>query len=178
MPMSLSFDPSSIPFEPSHYIGGKKVNGSGNIAISRPSDGEVFSECPIAGPELVDQAVETATGALKTSGWSGCHPRDRVKALVAWADLVEVHAEELGQIEAVPSTRLISEIVNGEIPVIAEQIRFFAELADKEGGFLAPTADTQLGLIEHGPYGVIGAITPWNYPISIETTQEGTALVE
>ena len=126
--MSLSFDPSSVRLEAAHYIGGTTVQATGEIALSRPSDGKVFSECPIAGSEVVDQAVEAARTAVKVSGWSVCHPRDRVKAMVAWADLVEGHAQELGQIEAVPSTRLITEVVNGEIPVIAEQIRFFAEL--------------------------------------------------
>lgn len=174
--MSPSFDPSSIQFEPAHYIGGKKITGSGGITVSRPSDGEVVAECPIAGLDLVDQAVETAKGALKTSDWSGCHPRDRVRALAAWADLVEAHGEELGKIEAVPSTRLISEVVKGEIPVIAEQIRFFGELADKEGGVLAPTADTELGLISHEPYGVIGAITPWNFPMSMAVWKLAPAL--
>ncbi|MDG1319686.1 MAG: aldehyde dehydrogenase family protein [Paracoccaceae bacterium] len=175
-PMSLSFDPSLVRLEPSHYIAGKSIKVPGEITIERPSDGKVFSECPIASPELVDQAVEAARVAVKASGWSVCHPRDRLKALVAWADLVEAHAQELGQIEAVPSTRLISEVVKGEIPIIVEQIRFFAELADKEGGFLAPTADTQLGLIEHEPYGVIGAITPWNFPMSMAIWKLAPAL--
>ena len=174
--MSLSFDPSSVRLEAAHYIDGKTVQASGEIALARPSDGQVFSECPIAGSDVVDQAVEAARTAAKVSGWSVCHPRDRVRAMVAWADLVEGHAQELGQIEAVPSTRLISEVVNGEIPVIAEQIRFFAELADKEGGFLAPTAKSQLGLIEHEPYGVIGAITPWNFPMSMAIWKLAPAL--
>ncbi|MEM7731657.1 MAG: aldehyde dehydrogenase family protein [Pseudomonadota bacterium] len=174
--MSLSFDPSSVSFEPSHFIGGQTIADTGKIAVARPSDGQLFSDCPIAGPDLVDRAVEAAHAAVKHSGWSRCQPRDRLRALVAWADLIEAHAEELGRIEAVPSTRLIHEVVNGEIPVIAEQIRFFAELADKEGGFLAPTADTQLGWIEHEPYGVIGAITPWNFPMSMAVWKLAPAL--
>lgn len=174
--MSLSFDPSLISLEPVHYIGGKVIKGQGQIPLTRPSDGHRICDCPIAGADLVDQAVQTAHAALRASGWSDCHPRDRVRAMRAWADLVEAHAVELGQIEAVPSTRLISEIVNGEIPVIAEQIRFFAEFADKEGGFVAPTAKTELGFVEYEPYGVIGAITPWNYPLSMAVWKLAPAL--
>ena len=82
--MSLSFDPSSVRLEAAHYIGGTTVQATGEIALARPSDGKVFSECPIAGSEVVDQAVEAARTAVKVSGWSVCHPRDRVKAMVAW----------------------------------------------------------------------------------------------
>ena len=174
--MSLSFDPSQIRLTPVHYIGGTEIGGPEEIPVVRPSDGETVTACPVADAILVDQAVETAHKGLATSGWSTCHPRDRVNALLAWAELIEAHAVELGQVEATPSTRLISEVVNGEIQVIAEQLRFFAELADKEGGFLAPTASNELGLIEHEPYGVIGAITPWNYPMSMAIWKLAPAL--
>lgn len=60
--------------------------------------------------------------------------------------------------------------------VTAEQIRFFAEFADKEGGTLAPTADGAFGFIEDAPYGVVGAIAPWNYPISMAGWKLGPAL--
>lgn len=174
--MSLSFDPSQIDLVPAHYIGGELISGEGRLALRRPSDGAVVSECPVADAELVDRAVMTAKKALKDSGWSTCRPRDRSKVLIAWADLVDDHIEELARIEVVPSTRLISEVVAGDIPVVTEQIRFFAELADKEGGFLAPTADTQLGMVEHEPYGVIGAITPWNFPLSMAVWKLAPAL--
>ncbi len=174
--MSLSFDPTSIRLEPAHYIDGALIPEPGQIDVRRPSDGEALAACPIATADVVDQAVDAARRALKVSGWSRCRPRERVKTLVAWADLVEAQAEELARIEAVPSTRLITEIVTGEIPVVAEQIRFFAELADKEGGFLAPTANTQLGLVEYEPYGVVGAITPWNYPLPMAVWKLAPAL--
>lgn len=174
--MSLSFDPANIDLVPAHYIGGTQITAPGLIELSCPSDGRAIAPCPIADAALVDQAVQTAHAALKASGWGRCAPRDRVRVLHFWADLVEAHAEELGRIEAVPSTRLIQEVVAGEIPVIAEQIRFFAELADKEGGFLAPTSNSQLGFVEHEPYGVIGAITPWNFPLSMAIWKLAPAL--
>ncbi len=58
----------------------------------------------------------------------------------------------------------------------AEQIRFFAEFADKEGGDLVPTDDTSLGMIMTEPYGVVGAITPWNFPVSMAGWKLGPAL--
>ena len=174
--MTLSFDPAATIFHDSHYIGGKLLADSGQIALYRPSDGKEFASCPVASAELVDRAVVSAKTALKQSGWGACSPRDRTKAMHKWADLIEANAEQLAQLECVPSTRLISQIIAGDIAVTAEQIRFFAEMADKEGGDVAPTHAGSLGMIVTEPYGVVGAITPWNFPLSMAGWKLGPAL--
>lgn len=121
----------------------------------------------MADVDVVDRAVQAAKAALRQSQWGGCQPRDRTRALQRWADLIEADAKVLGQLESVPSTRPIAQIKNGDIAVTAEQIRFFAEMADKEGSLLASTRDDQMGWVASEPYGVVGAITPWNFPISM-----------
>ena len=121
----------------------------------------------MADVDVVDRAVQAAKAALRQSQWGGCQPRDRTRALQRWADLIEADAKVLGQLESVPSTRPIAQIKNGDIAVTAEQIRFFAEMADKEGSLLASTRDDQMGWVPSEPYGVVGAITPWNFPISM-----------
>ncbi|EAV41811.1 aldehyde dehydrogenase [Roseibium aggregatum IAM 12614] len=165
--MSLSFDPASPNFRSGHFIAGEFVADEPQMAMHRPSDGAEFAGCPIADADTVDRAVRAAGQALKQSGWGTCRPRERTNALLKWADLIETNAEDLARLETVPSTRLISQTFAGDIAVTAEQIRFFAELADKEGGDVVPTASSQLGLIVTEPYGVVGAITPWNFPISM-----------
>ncbi len=100
----------------------------------------------------------------------------RTRAMHRWADLIESHAEELARLEAVVSTRPVDELPTGDIAITAEQIRFFAELADKEGGTVAPTRDESLGMIIDAPIGVIGAITPWNFPLSMAGWKMGPAL--
>ncbi|BAF88034.1 aldehyde dehydrogenase [Azorhizobium caulinodans ORS 571] len=174
--MGLGFDPASVTLPCGHFIGGRLVPAAGEIDLHRPSDGAAFAACPIAGPDMVDAAVESARKALKDSGWGGTRPRDRVRALHRWADLMEAHAEELGRLEAVASTRPIRDLMAGDLPVTIEQIRFFAEFADKEGGDLVPTADDSLGLIMTEPYGVVGAITPWNFPLSMAAWKLAPAL--
>jgi len=164
--MSLSFDPEKLSFRCGHLIGGRFVADIPAMTLERPADGATFAEVPLANATMVDQAVDAAGLAWKTSGWGQCKPRQRVEAMQRWAGLIEAHAVELGQLEVTSSTRLIAEVA-GDIAVTAEQIRFFAELADKEGGALVPTADRHLGLIVDEPYGVVGAITPWNFPISM-----------
>ncbi|MET1416609.1 aldehyde dehydrogenase family protein [Roseibium sp. HPY-6] len=174
--MSLTFDPTQPEFRSAHYIGGSYVDDNPSIPMFRPSDGREFAGCPIAGVDTVDRAVQAAKAALKTSGWGGLRPRERTDVLRRWADLIDENALKLAQLETVPSTRLINQMIKGDIAVTAEQIRFFAELADKEGGDTAPTAEGQLGMTITEPYGVVGAITPWNFPISMTGWKLGPAL--
>ncbi|ESY75278.1 aldehyde dehydrogenase family protein [Mesorhizobium sp. M0051] len=165
--MGLSFDPDAVSLPVGHFIGGELVAAEGAIEMRRPSDGKVYAACPVAGVDIVDRAVESAKAALKSSNWSNVRPRERTKALQTWADLIEAEAETLARIEALCSTRPVGQLVAGDIAVTAEQIRFFAEFADKEGSELVPTDDASLGMIMSEPYGVVGAITPWNFPISM-----------
>lgn len=174
--MSSSFDPESLDLPQGHFIGGAYRPMPEVTTLCRPSDGRAFAGCPIADADLVDEAVSVAENALKSSGWGRCQPRDRTRALQRWADLIEAEAEPLAQLEAVASTRPIRNLVAGDIAITAEQIRFFAEMADKEGSDLVPTHGDQLGMIVSEPYGVIGAITPWNFPLSMAGWKLGPAL--
>jgi aldehyde dehydrogenase (NAD+) len=174
--MTLSFDPASVALPQGHFIGGRLIPARGALSMHRPSDGAAYADCPVAGEDLVDQAVASAKRALKESGWSGLRPRERTRALHRWADLIEAEAETLGRLEAVASTRPIGHVIEGDIAITAEQIRFFAEFADKECSDLVPTGEGNLGMIMTEPYGVVGAITPWNFPLSMAGWKLGPAL--
>jgi aldehyde dehydrogenase (NAD+) len=173
----IDFDPNTVEFERGHYIGGKFVaDGSDAIPVVRPSDGRVYADLPIADSDIVDRAVKHAKQAFRDSGWSTQPPRKRAEVLRRWADLIEQEAVPLSQIEAMGSTRPISQMLNGDIPHLAESIRFFAELADKHGGSVAATQEGRFGFTITEPYGVIGAILPWNYPLGVAGWKLGPAL--
>ncbi|WP_294644899.1 aldehyde dehydrogenase family protein [uncultured Aureimonas sp.] len=175
--MDLSFDPNALDLSYHHFVGGRRIAAEGpGLPMRRPSDDQPYGECPVAGPALVDEAVETAKAALKSSGWGEVRPRERVRAIQAWADLMEAEAGHLARLEAVSSTRPIAQLIEGDIAITAEQIRFFAEFADKEGSDVVPTAGTSFGMTLSEPYGVVGAITPWNFPISMAGWKLGPAL--
>jgi aldehyde dehydrogenase (NAD+) len=174
--MSLSFDPDTLSPPIGHFIGGRLISADGVIDMSRPSDGKPYAGCPLGDDAVVDHAVESAKAALKTSNWGGVRPRERTKVLQAWADLIEAEAETLAKIEALSSTRPVGLLVAGDIAVTAEQIRFFAEFADKETSDLVPTDDKSFGMIMTEPYGVVGAIAPWNVPIATAGWKLGPAL--
>lgn len=172
----LSFDPEKVSLPVGHYIDGQHTQTQGApFAVKRPSDGKVFATINEAQPDDVDRAVNSAHQALKTSGWSSCSPRERGRVLRRWADLIEQDSL-LAQLESLGSTRPISDVVQHEIPFTAEAIRFYAECADKYSGDLFPTRESSLGMLIPEPYGVIGAITPWNFPLSMASWKCGPAL--
>ncbi|HBF28457.1 aldehyde dehydrogenase family protein [Rhizobium sp.] len=174
--MTLSFDPDTIALPIGHFIGGELIAAEGVIDMYRPSDGKAYAGCPLADEAMVDRAVDVAKQALKTSKWGSLRPRQRTIVLQRWADLIEENAITLAKLEALSSTRPVGHLIAGDIAVTAEQIRFFAEMADKEGDALVPTDSDSLGMIMSEPYGVVGAITPWNFPVSMAGWKLGPAL--
>jgi aldehyde dehydrogenase (NAD+) len=174
---SLDFDPSAVPLPQGHFIAGAYYStGEAQIAVHRPSDGALLGHVPDASDATVDHAVSNALTAWKTSGWGTRSPRERAKVLSRWADLIDRDAVSLAQLETVSSTRPVAESYASDVPFTAEAIRFFAELADKLGGDIAATRRDSLGFIASEPYGVIGAITPWNFPMSMCSWKCGPAL--
>ncbi len=137
--MTLSFDPDALELPFYHFIGGERVQAGGGLEMRRPSDGKAYGDCPVADAAMVDRAVATAKEAQKASGWADARPRERLNAMHRWADLMQEEAVTLARLEAVSSTRPIAQLIDGDIAVTAEQIRFFAEFADKEGSDVVPT---------------------------------------
>jgi aldehyde dehydrogenase (NAD+) len=172
-----AFDPDKISIPGGHFIGGRFVDaGSHAIDVARPSDGRRYAGLPIASPEDVDRAVENSWNAFRTSGWARMAPRDRARLLRRWADRVEADVDRLAPLEALGSTRPIREAASWDVPFTAEGIRFFAEHADKHGGEVVPTNTDQFGLTVNEPYGVIGAIAPWNFPLVMASWKIAPAL--
>ncbi|MGC6387507.1 aldehyde dehydrogenase family protein [Ewingella sp. S1.OA.A_B6] len=173
----LSFEPEKVPLPAGHLIGGKiHAGGSERLRVNRPSDGQFLGEIPDGDTALVDLAVTNAHQSWLESGWGTRPPRERAKVLRRWADLIEEQREALGRLEAVSSTRPIYDVINHEIPFTAEAIRFYAECCDKYSGDVLPTRSNSLGMLVPEPYGVIGAITPWNFPLSMASWKLGPAL--
>lgn len=159
------FDPQTIRVPSGHFIGGQLVPDAGRIAVRRPSDNAVHAELPLGDAAVVDAAVLNAWQAWRTSDWARRAPRERARVLRRWADLIEADAARLAPLEAVCSTRPVRDAGAWDVPFTAEGLRFFAEYADKLGGDVAATRHDHLGMVVAEPYGVVGAITPWNFPL-------------
>lgn len=173
----LDFDPAAVAIPAGHFIDGALVTGQGEtIGVRRPSDSALYADLPVASVDLVDRAVTNAAEAQRRTDWATRPPRERARVLRRFADLIDARAEELGRLEALGSTRPITQALSFDVASTAEGFRFFAEYADKLGGEVAATRSDSLGLVISEPYGVVAAITPWNFPLSMASWKAGPAL--
>jgi aldehyde dehydrogenase (NAD+) len=171
------FDPASIAVRSGHFIGGELIDaGASRIEVTRPSDGVAYASVPIADEAMIDYAVQNAYDAFRKSDWARRAPRDRARVLRKFADLVAADAATLAPLEALGSTRPVRDAFNWDVPFTAEGIRFYAEYADKIGGEVAATDHRHLGMTIAEPYGVIGAIAPWNFPLVMASWKIAPAL--
>ena len=146
------------------------------MEVIRPSDGHIYHEVKASTPNDINFAVENAWSAFNTSGWSSMPPRDRMRIMRSWADLIDEDVENLAAIEAIGSTRPIMDAKAWDVPFTAEGIRFFSEFADKFGGEIAASEAGKLGLTIAEPYGVIAAIAPWNFPLVMASWKIAAAM--
>jgi aldehyde dehydrogenase (NAD+) len=170
------FDPAAVAVKSGHFIGGEYIGGRARIDVARPSDGVVYAAVPVAGEEIVDRAVENAWSAFRSSGWPRMAPRERARILRRFAELIAADAPTLAPLESLGSTRPVRDAFAWDVPFAAEGIRFYAEFADKLGGEVAATDHDHLGMTIAEPYGVVGAIAPWNLPLVMASWKMGPAL--
>lgn len=169
------FNPGEVAVPQGHLIAGcLREEGDGSLDVRRPSDGKRHGAIPLAGEAVVDDAVQSAQAALPK--WRSLAPRERGKVLRRWADLVDAHAEELTRLESVVSARPAQEARMVDVPGVAEWLRFYGEYADKLDGTVTPTAPERLSLVLREPYGVVGVITPWNFPLFLAAWKIAPAL--
>jgi aldehyde dehydrogenase (NAD+) len=174
---STIFNPDQVPVRSAHFIGGRFVEDRGDaLAVHRPSDNHEYASLPVADAATVDLAVENAWQAWKTSNWARQAPRARAAIMRRWAELIEADIATLAPLEAISSTRPMHDVVRWDVPYTADLLRFYAEFADKHGGDVAATTHDSLGLTITEPYGVIGAIAPWNFPMVMAVTKLAPAL--
>lgn len=173
-----SFDPNTVQVPgAANFIAGQAVMGEGaEFAVLRPSDGQLFAPLRSASLGQLAEAVANAAEAQKRSGWGTMEPRGRMRVLRRWADLIEADAATLGPLEAAGSSRTLAEVLAWDLPYTSECIRFFAEFADKHGGEIGATTPDKLGFTLTEPYGVVGAIAPWNLPLVMAAWKLGPAL--
>ncbi|CAM5761496.1 NAD/NADP-dependent betaine aldehyde dehydrogenase [Labrys miyagiensis] len=164
--MTLSFDPSTVNIPKGHHIGGGYVDLPGvEIEVLRPSDQQPMGIVNDGGEPAVEMAVAAARSALKTSRWSKLAPRERAKILIRFAQVIEDNNVYLGQLEAAGSSRLVSGTITGDAIRTAGVVRYFAEYCDKLEGIVTATESDTLSYVKREPYGIVGAIVPWNFPM-------------
>src|SRR5829696_4331631 len=149
-----------------NFVGGEHVDAAdGRRAdLVDPSTGEVFGSAPVSGPDDVDRAFGAATDAFET--WRDATPSERQRALLHLADAIEEHADELVGLESRNTGKPLGLTASEEIPPMVDQIRFFAGAARTlEGKAAAEYMAGHTSWVRREPIGVVGQVTPWNYPM-------------
>ena len=149
-----------------NFVGGKFVEPADGryYDLVNPATGESFAQAPASGKEDVDRAFEAASKAFES--WRDTTPSERQLALLRLADAIEERGEELVRAESENTGKPIGLTMEEEIPPMADQIRFFAGAARiLEGKSAGEYLEGYTSFIRREPVGVIGQVTPWNYPM-------------
>ncbi len=160
-----------------NFIGGKRAATTGGAAhdVKNPATGEPIASMGISGQADVDAAVEAATAAF--AEWSQATPSERSRALLRIADELEERGEELSRLESENAGKPLALTISEEIPPAADQIRFFAGAARMlEGRATGEYMAGHTSSIRREPVGVVGQITPWNYPFMMAVWKFAPAL--
>ena len=145
---------------------------SGRLSVIEPATEAVLAEIERAGAEEVDEAVAAAKAALPR--WRALEPRARAGVLRELADGLEQRLEELAVLEARNAGKPIGD-ARGEMAMVLDTFRYYAAAPERLLGDTIPVAGGQAWTVRE-PLGVVGLITPWNFPLAIASWKLAPAL--
>jgi succinate-semialdehyde dehydrogenase/glutarate-semialdehyde dehydrogenase len=158
------------------YIDGQWVEADSRkrFDVDNPADGTLVGTAPDCGAAETRRAIEAAARALPA--WRALTAKERSVALRKWFDLMVASADDLAAILTAEQGKPLAE-ARGEILYGASFIEWFAEEAKRVYGDVipSPNSDKRIVVIKQ-PIGVVGAITPWNFPNAMITRKAGPAL--
>ena len=160
-----------------NFVNGQEVAAkSGETSeVINPANAQAYAQAAVSSAADVDMAYKAAEKAFEE--WSQTTPSERQLALFRIADALEAHAEEAADIESENTGKPRSTLVEYEIMPSIDQIRFFAGAArNLEGRATAEYAKDHTSSIRREPIGVIGQVTPWNYPLNMATWKFAPAI--
>ncbi len=149
-----------------NFINGKSVESSSGetTTLVNPATGQPFATAPKSNAADIDAAFKAASDAFVD--WRDSTPSQRQRALLKIADAIEERADEVIAIECENTGKPISLTTSEEVPPMVDQIRFFAGAArNLEGKSAGEYMPGMTSMIRREPVGVIGQVTPWNYPM-------------
>ena len=159
-----------------NFVGGEWVGAADGktMEVLNPATGEVIAEVPASSALDVDRAVAAAKQALPD--WLETTPGERAEILLRLADLLDEHGDELAALESRNVGKPLS-YAKDEIPVGSDNLRFFAGAARVlEGRSTGEYMRGYTSMIRREPLGIVGGITPWNYPLMMAIWKIAPAL--
>jgi betaine-aldehyde dehydrogenase/aminobutyraldehyde dehydrogenase len=159
-----------------NVVGGAAVEATTGVLedVLDPATEQVVARAPLGDAEDVRRAVEAATGAFRE--WGRTTPAERQTALLALADRLDGHLDELALLEAREAGKPL-DCAREELALCGDHLRFFAGAARTlEGKAAGEYAAGYTSFVRREPLGVVGQITPWNYPLAMAIWKIGPAL--
>jgi aminobutyraldehyde dehydrogenase len=143
--------------------------------VSAPATGEQIAEVPVGSPADVDAAVDAAAAAY--AGWSQTTPGERQRAMLKLADRLEDAAEEFAALESLNVGKPLA-LAREEMGMIPDHLRFFAGAARTlEGRATGEYMPGRTSMLRRDPLGVVGSVSPWNYPLLMANWKISPALM-
>jgi len=163
-------------FREACYIDGRWIGppAGGSIAVDDPATGETIGTVPKFGRAETRQAIDAAAAAWPA--WRARTGKERAALLRKWFDLIMASQEDLAKLMTLEQGKPLAES-RAEVAYGASFIEWFAEEAKRTYGDTIPShaRDKRIVVIKQ-PVGVVGCITPWNFPIAMITRKVGPAL--
>jgi betaine-aldehyde dehydrogenase len=143
--------------------------------VINPATGDVIAQSPVSDKPDVDAAVKAAREAF--DGWANTTPGERANCMLKIADGIEERAEEIADLEAADAGKPRSAFLEDEIPFMVDNLRYFAGAGrNLEGRPAGEYLEGYTSWIRREPVGVVGQITPWNYPLMMAIWKIGPPL--
>ena len=168
-----SFRDSSL-IKSANFIDGEWVSGTSTLAVLNPANSETIATVADGTRQDAERAVEAAHRSF--ASWKKVTAKERGAILRRWHDLILENAEDLGALMTWEQGKPLAEAI-GEINYGASFIEFYAEEGKRVYGDTIPTISPERRLQTYKqPVGVVGAITPWNFPTAMITRKAAPAL--
>ncbi|KRF21807.1 aminobutyraldehyde dehydrogenase [Phycicoccus sp. Soil803] len=160
-----------------NFINGRLVESASDqfIDLIDPTTGQPDGRSPISLPEEIDAAYAAAEAAFDV--WKKLAPRVRQKHLLDLADIISAHRDELSELQSRDTGQPIHYVASEEVDQGVDQLRFFAGAARLlEGKSTGEYLEGHTSSIRREPIGVVGQVTPWNYPFAMAIWKIAPAL--
>lgn len=169
---------AGLSFRGQAFIGGRFVDAASGRTFEsiNPATGAVLTQVAECDQEDINRAVAAARTAFEDGRWSGMAPGDRKAVMLKLADLIRDNLEEMALLDSLDMGKLVTDAVTIDAPGSAHFFQWYAESIDKVFDEVAPTGPGDLALVRRVPLGVVGAVTPWNFPLDMATWKAAAAL--
>lgn len=153
------------------------AEGGKTFVTYNPCTGEPIAEVAYGSASDTRKAIEAASLAFESVCWSGLDADERAAYLLRAADILESRLEEFAQYEAMDTGKPITETRSIDIPLSVRAFRFHADsVKSLAGKVITVPGHQQFCYTSYEPYGVVGSIAPWNFPLHLLTRSIGAAL--